>query len=65
VIRVLQRENRGWQQVCSAMNQLLGSAGNRISDGGGWAVPETVEAAEERLERLELHNIRALALIPC
>jgi hypothetical protein len=47
------------------MNQLLGSAGNRISDGGGWVVPETVEAAEERLEGLELHNIRALALIPC
>ena len=47
------------------MNQLLGSAGNRISDGGGWAVPETAEAAEERLEGLELHNIRALVLIPC
>ena len=47
------------------MNQLLGSAGNRISDGGSWAVPETIEAAEERLEELELHNIRALALIPC
>ena len=47
------------------MNQLLGSAGNRISDGGGWAVLETAEAEEERLEGLELHNIRASALIPC
>ena len=47
------------------MNQLLGNVGNRISDGGGWAVPETAEAAEERREGLELHNIRALALILC
>ena len=47
------------------MNQLLGSAGNRIFYGGGWAVPEKAEAAEERLEGLELYNIRALALIPC
>ena len=47
------------------MNELLGSTGNRISDGGGWVVPETAEAAEERLEGLELHNIRVLALIPC
>ena len=47
------------------MNQLLGNTGNRISDGGGWAVPKTAKAVEERLEGLELHNIRALALILC
>ena len=46
VIRVRWHENRGWQQVRSARNQLLSSIGNRISDGGGWAVPETAEAAE-------------------
>ena len=46
VIGVRYRENGGWQQVYSKINQLLGSAGNRISDGGGWAMPETAEVAE-------------------
>jgi hypothetical protein len=46
VIGVRYRENDGWQQVYSVMNQLLGSAGNQISDSGGWTVPETAEAAE-------------------
>ena len=46
VIGVQYRENGGWQQVYSVMNQLLGNVGNRISDGGGWAMPETAEVAE-------------------
>ena len=46
VIGVRYRENGGWQQVYSVMNQLLGNVGNRISDGGGWAVQEIAEAAE-------------------
>ena len=46
VIGVQYRENGGWQQVYSVMNQLLGNVGNRISDGGGCAVQEIAEAAE-------------------
>ena len=49
-----------------AIVQPLTAGAHRNSDGGGGAIPEMVEVAEECQKRRRLHEtLRAMALIPC